>query len=159
MQCVLEELSLAPLPSRLADPVLVRTVPTPDGAVQVRVAPPVGERLPFVESVGLALSADDDEIELKTAQQPFTLVLPPAKLQKASLNLVLYLQKWCTRPAWPLLLEVPTKEATERNELVEFYCKPFNAPRGEARPRSRDIVVAAVDDPERVFKRKRKATE
>lgn len=163
MRAVLEELALAPLPSRLADPVHIRTTPNADGSLHLRVAPPVGERLPFVASVGVSLGSGgdgDEDIELKATQQPFALTLPPSPhLHKTSLNLVLYLQKHCTVPTWPLRVEVATREAAGRTEIVEFYSKPWAAAPRTERVRSRDTLVEAHDDPDRIFKKKRKAAD
>lgn len=40
---------------------------------------------------------------------------------------------------------------------VEYYRQPFETAPSTARMRSQDILVAAQDDPDKVFKKKRKA--
>ena len=104
-----------------------------------------------MESVAL------DSSESRVSQQPFTLSVHVGEAQKKSLNLVLHLQKWCSKPTWPLSFEVSTSKEEENTMPVEYYRQPFETAPSTARMRSQDILVAAQDDPDKVFKKKRKA--
>lgn len=153
MQYVLQEMELEALPSRLCEPVVVRCKPE-NGSMQVSVGPVVGSKLPFVQSMVLDLG--EEGLHLQTSQAPFTLGVPApaAAAHKISLKAELYLQKWCTRPTWPIALEVSTQEGAEHTVQVEYYLQPFA--KTMCNMRAAELLVERQDDPEMAFKRRKK---